>query len=463
MNPLRYFRTTFFKLTALYALVFGISSLIIFGLVFWMANATLEKQMNQSIKGEFSTLEQEYRIGHEKELIREIRQRITSGEHGFSYYLFQNSKGQKLAGNLPTMSQFEGWREISVPYPSVIKENDPDSTEAQSSVAWVMGRQLKEGAFLVVGTSTYRNEEFKEAFRDAFFWAVSVIFIFSFVGGTILSSGFLRRVDVINRTVKEIINGHLSERVRTLGTKDELDLLAENLNTMLDHIQALMDSLQQISTSIAHDLRRPLGRLRQNLEAVCQDNLPAGEYKAAVDSALQETDDILATFSSLIRIAQIESKTRRFLFEKVNLSAVYQTVADVYAPVIDDVHKMFEVDIEPGLEIDGDRELLTQQVANLLENAISHTPEKAHIRLKLSHGRKGPVGILSDNGPGIDKQEREKIFERFYRLEASRTSPGNGLGLALAKAVADLHEAEITVSDNQPGAIFKICYKEHIE
>jgi len=458
---IRYFRTTFFKMTALYVLIFGVSSLIVFGVIFWMASGTLEKQLNQSVKGEFSTLQQEYKVGKEKELTREIRQRITSGAYGFSYYLFQNSKGKKLAGNLPAMSKFEGWREISVPFPSVIEENDPDAAETGNHLAWAMGKQLKGGAFLVVGASTYRNEEFKEAIRDAFLWAISVIFVFSFVGGTILSSGFLRRVDAINRTAKAIINGHLSERVRTLGTEDELDLLAENLNTMLDHIQALMDSLQQISTSIAHDLRRPLGRLRQNLEAVRDVNLSTREYKVAVDNALKETDDILATFASLIRIAQIESKARRFLFEKVNLSDIYRTVADVYAPVIDDAGKIFEVDIEPGLEIDGDPELLTQQVANLLENAISHTPEKAHIRLKLSQGSKGPIGILSDNGPGIDKQDRDKIFERFYRLEASRTSPGNGLGLALAKAVADLHEAEISVTDNHPGAVFTIYYKGH--
>jgi len=459
MNPLRNFRTIFFKLTSLYAVVFSVSSLIVFGIIFWIASATFEQQMSLSITGEFSTLEKEYQVGRETELTRELKQRIASREYSFSYYLFQNAKGQKLAGNLPTMTEFEGWRKISVPYPFIIKNSTPEPAEPRKHTAWVMGKRLNGGGFLAVGTSTYRNEELKETIQEAFFWAIGVILVLSFVGGTVLSSGFLRRVDEINRTSKAIINGHLSERITTLGTEDELDLLAANLNTMLDHIQALMDSLQQISTSIAHDLRRPLGRLRQHLEATRQETFSAETYQAAIEDALRETDNILATFGGLIRIAQIESKTRRFLFQTIDLSAVYQTVADVYGPVIDEAGKTFEVNIVPELKIDGDRELLTQQVVNLVENAISHTPKGAHICLSLSPSQQGPVGALGDNGPGIPKEKREKIFERFYRLEASRTSPGNGLGLALVKAVANLHEATLVVADNHPGVVFTIRYK----
>jgi len=460
MNPNRNLHTTFFKLTTLYALIFSASSLIVFGIIYWIASGTFEQQMNLSVKGEFSVLEQEYQIGEEKELMQEIRQRITSGTHGFSYYLLQDSKGEKLAGNLPATKEFEGWREIIAPYPVVLGKNDLDFKETQSHKALVMGKRLSDGAFLVVGVSTFRKEELREAIRVAFLWATGVILVLSFVGGAILSAGFLRRIDEINRTAKAIINGHLSERVKTLGTDDELDMLAANLNTMLNHIQALMDSLEQISINIAHDLRRPLGRLQQHLETVRQDHSSNDAYKVEIDNALLEVDDILATFGSLIRIAQIEAKTRRFSFNSMDLSSVYQTVVDVYGPVIEEAGKTFEVDITPEIAIDGDRELLTQQMVNLIENAISHTPKNAHIHLSLSQSQQGPVGTLTDNGSGIPRDERDKIFERFYRLEASRTSPGNGLGLALVKAVANLHEATLAVADNHPGAVFTIRYKD---
>jgi len=458
MSGIRLLRTANFRLTALYAVLFSISSLIVFGIIYWVATGNLQQQMATTIMAEISVLEQEYSVGAETELTREIGQRIDSGAHAFSFYLLQDQSGRKLAGNLPPMAPFEGWLETTVPHPS-ISENDGDITKIRSHKALVRGERLDGGAFIAVGISTYQGDKFKELIREAFFWAMGVVLALAFGGGSILSVGFLRRIDDISRTARAIIEGHLSERIRTSGTNDELDRLAVNLNDMLDRIQGLMESLQQVSSSIAHDLRTPLGRLRQRLEAAGRDARSPEDYRTTIGQALADTDAILATFGALLRVAQIESRTRRSSFRRIDLSAVFQNVAEVYGPVGEDSAKRIETAIASGIVIDGDQELLVQLLANLVENALTHTPPETTIRISLAQTSSGPVGILSDDGPGIPEEDRQKIFERFYRLDTSRTTPGNGLGLALVKAVADLHGASVTVTDNHPGAVFTVRFK----
>nr|WP_307730382.1 ATP-binding protein [Alsobacter ponti] len=279
-------------------------------------------------------------------------------------------------------------------------------------------------------------------------------------GGMLMSLGFLRRVEAINRTTANIVAGNLSERIPITGSFDELDTLAENLNAMLARIQTLMDGLRQVSTDIAHDLRTPLARLRQRLEAardrVSGENGDVSEYEAA----LEEIDAILATFSALLRIAQIESGARLQGFRRVNLSAVFATVAEAYAPAAEDKGQTLTSAIEAGIDISGDRELLTQMLANLLENALHHAPQGASIRVTLTeHGRLA-VGEVSDDGPGIPEAERANVLRRFYRLERSRGAPGNGLGLSLVAAVAELHHVDLSLEDNRPGLRVVMTFPE---
>jgi len=458
MHPARYLRTTNFRLTALYAALFGVSSLIVFGVVYWMVADAFDKQKTLLVEAELSVLEQEFRVGREFELTREINQRLASGKHPYSYYLLQDVDGQKLAGNLPAMTPFDGWRRVPAPYPAVA-EIGGDPTEQTAHTGLIRGKFLADGIFVVAGISSYQSDESKEAIRSAFFWAVGVVLALAVGGGLILSGSFLHRIEEINRTANAINNGDLSERIRTSGTNDEMDRLASNLNAMLDQIQMLMESLQQVSSNIAHDLRKPLGRLRQNLEATRQSRMSIEDYETVINTAISDADGILATFSSLLRIAQIEAGMRRSSFRPIDLSQIFQNVAEAYVPVAEDAGKKINVDIAPGLMIDGDRELLAQLLANLADNALTHTPPGTAIRIGLIHSRMGPVGTVSDNGPGIPAQERDQIFGRFYRLETSRTTPGNGLGLALVKAVADLHGASISVIDNCPGIIFEIRFK----
>jgi signal transduction histidine kinase len=325
------------------------------------------------------------------------------------------------------------------------KPDDP--ADAYPVVA--LGRQLKNGGFLLVGESRYRSVKAREAIVRALAWGIAITVLLAAAGGAALGMGFLRRIEEINRTTRSIMEGDLARRVPASGGGDEMDQIAVNLNAMLDRIQALMESLKRVSDDIAHDLRTPLSRLRQRLEAARGRTGADGD--AVIEQSLAEVDAILETFSALLRISQIESGARRAAFSDVSLGQIVSTVSEAYAPVAEDRGQRLDIAVAGVPALNGDRELLTQMMANLIENSIRHCPPGVEITVDLRQEAGAPVICVADSGPGIPASEREKVFRRFYRLEASRTTAGSGLGLALVKAVADLHGASVELSDNDPG------------
>ena len=446
MRPIRLFRTTSFRLSALYVVLFGASVLVLIGVIYWIAIDELRQQLVAAVDGEVTALVETDRIGGAGQVAQTIARRLTSGGRLTTFYLLQDASGAKLAGNMPGMAPVTSWVELPVPAQG---DHEEDATDRHQMLA--RGARLSDGAFLLVGVDSHRLSELREAIVGAFGWGLTVTILLAIVGGAALSAGFLRRIDEINRTARAIIDGRLGDRVPARGTRDEFDQLAQNFNEMLDRIQALMDSLRQVSSDIAHDLRSPLSRLRQRLEAAKAGARSAEDYEAAVDNAIAEADSILATFAALLRIAQIEAGTRQIAFAELDLSEIFRHVADTYTAVAEDCGQRLVANIAPGLTTRGDRELLVQMLANLVENAIRHTPAGTTIALDLEEAAGCVLGRVSDNGPGIPADARAKVFQRFYRLEASRTTPGSGLGLALVAAVAELHRIRIELADNGPG------------
>jgi signal transduction histidine kinase len=261
----------------------------------------------------------------------------------------------------------------------------------------------------------------------------------------------LRRIQTIADTSGEIVQGNLSRRMALRGTGDEFDQLSTNLNEMLDRIQMLMEGLRQMSNDIAHDLRTPLTRLRQHLEGAQNKAETAAEYGDIVGKAIKETDDILHTFGALMRIAQIEAGTRRSAFTEVDFSNVLCTIVDAYAAVAEDARHALTNRIPKGVVVRGDQQLLTQMMANLVENALRHTPEGTRVEITLEDGPAAPICVIADNGPGIPEEERDKVFRRFYRMDRSRSTAGSGLGLSLVAAIAELHRIVVEVGDQRPG------------
>jgi signal transduction histidine kinase len=291
--------------------------------------------------------------------------------------------------------------------------------------------------------------------EDAFFGilasALGIVLVLGIGGGLLLSAAFLRRVDMITRTADAIIDGDLSRRIERTGSGDDFDHLSATLNVMLDRIAGLMENLRQVSNDIAHDLRTPLTRLRQDLEEAKTRDLTAAGYKRVVEGAVAEADVLLETFSALLRIAQIEAGTRRSAFRMVDLSDVVHTVAEAYAPAVEESGRVLRAEIADGVQINGDRGLLSQLFVNLVENALRHTPAGTTITLRLSRSGAAALAEVADTGSGIPEDERGRVFRRFYRLERSRTTAGSGLGLSTVAAIVELHHAAIELLDNKPG------------
>lgn len=462
MNPIRLLRTTSFRLTAIYAVSFAVSAGLLFGIVYWIATDALRGQTRALIESELTALEAKFRGKDLDALAADISQRVRAGQLRSTLYLLEDASGRKLAGSLPKLPAFDGWREFRVEEDHVDSEGRDVQHESEADLRrlLVLGRQRPDGSFLAVGTDTARLHEAQDAMLGAFAWAIGATLLLALCGGALLSRGFLRRIDDINRTTRAIVAGDLSERIRTRSAGDELDQLAVNLNGMLDRLQKLMEGLRQVSNDIAHDLRTPLSRMRQRLEAARLEARSVAEYEHAVDAALQDADAALATFSALLRIAQIEAGTRRAFFSELDLSELIGRLAMTYLAVAEDLGKRLKWNIAAGVRVRGDRELLTQMLVNLIENALRHTPEHATISVALDAGRHGPVAVIADDGPGIPESERKKVFRRFYRLETSRTTPGSGLGLALVAAVAELHHIRIDLADQQPGLQVRLQFPD---
>ena len=322
------------------------------------------------------------------------------------------------------------------------------------------------GFKVLSGRNSHILDETQEIILAALLWGCIATTIVALIGGYVVSIGPSRRVDQIAATTRQIVSGRLDLRLPVSRRRDELDRLAADINAMLARIEVLMSSLKQVSTDIAHDLRTPLARLRQGLETVRRRPGDPAAYESAIDGAIAETDAIIATFNALLRISQIEAGARRARFASVDLSGLCETMGEIYSDVAGDMGHSLDTSIETGIGVDGDRELLTQMIANLVENAINHVPPPGRITLELTvetagepgnvtgdgpceepGGQRRPIILaIGDDGPGIPPAEREKVFRRLYRLDRSRTTPGSGLGLALVAAVAELHGARVEAS-----------------
>jgi signal transduction histidine kinase len=444
----RLIKTASFRLAAVYTGVTLIAFLALFAIAYLITTHALDRQIRFGIQAEYASLLSAAKSGTTDELVKEITERVRLPVGSSFFYFLGDENGRKLAGNLKDDRPLAGWQTIPLPHVSP-KPGDLSKDDDHGLTAF--GGYLPDKTFLLIGDDTYRMYDAQEAIIETFALASGLVLALSILPGLIMGQSFLRRIDSINRAANAIVTGQLRERIPVSGHGDELDQLSRNLNRMLDSNQGLMESLRQVSSSIAHDLRTPLSRLRQNLEDVRLAASGRDDIECGIDQAIVESDRLLATFSALLRISEVESKSRRSGFRALYLSGIFAKIADVYGPVIEEKGKTFTSNVAPGLRFIGDAELLTQMLANLVENAINHTPENATISLVLQETDEGLSGLIADNGKGIPQSEHKRVFERFYRLDPSRTTPGSGLGLPLVAAVADLHRISIRLEDNKPG------------
>ncbi|WP_160119818.1 sensor histidine kinase [Rhodovarius lipocyclicus] len=431
-----------FRLVLLYAAVFALSSAVLFGVVHWGTVGVMRGQVEQAAAADLAGLLHEQATERTSGLATVIRARIADrASHPGARYALFDAQGRRMLGDHLLAPVADGLDEVTLP-----------GSEGEETPFIVAAATLPDGARLVVARDAGAVSEAAELLREAFLWAGAATLGLGIGGGVLVAWGFLRRIDAIAAVAEAIAAGDLARRVPLVdgGSGDEMDRLAGAINAMLDRIHHLMDELRHATSAIAHDLRTPLARLRQDLEAARDGERSVAAYDAAVEAAIAETDAILGTFAALLRIAQIESGSRRAGFAEVDLSALAAALAEAYGPSIEDSGRQPWTRIEEGVAIRGDREVLTQAIANLIENAIRHTGPGTRIGLSLSRGASGAVLRVEDDGPGVPEAERARILGRFHRLDPSRSDGGSGLGLALVAAVAVLHEAALTLDAARP-------------
>ena len=440
----RLLRVASFRLTALYIVIFAVSTLIVGATVVLWARSALEQQITARVEAEISLLVKEYR-GHGLaglvQAVNEREQRARTLE-----YLVESPAGVRLAGNIPVVAALKaGWATITVPQHSI---EDPEPTEELLTRAIDLG----DGVLLAVGDSKEPIEDLEEVVAGTVVWTIGIAATLGIIGGALVSRAFLRRVDTISRTAEAIVEGDLARRVPLRGTGDDFDRLAGTLNRMLDRIAVLMDSLRQVSADVAHDLRTPLTRLYHRLEEARSHAGSPTESEASIDGALAEAEGLLRTFAALLRIAHVEGGSPRSQFMRTDLSEIVETVVEAYRPDAEAGGHVLTGTVAAGLFVTGDRELLTQAVANLVENALGHTPPGTRIAVCLRPAcQTGIVLSVADDGPGVSEAELPRLTDRFYRGERSRTAPGNGLGLSLVSAIAELHGATLRLGTTPPG------------
>jgi signal transduction histidine kinase len=443
----RLLQTESFRLAAIYAGIFLLSTLLLMTMVFAAVDRAFESGQLRAANDDLAAIRRAYAAGfprgkalHEaKEMIDD---RLLASDAADLFLLLSGPR--RVAGNLPAMRARTGEQRFP------LSPGDRDPARSDHIV-------LGSGAFLggqdyaFVGRDLQSARQAEERVLETFAIFLVASFLIALAGGMLLSRSFLHRIDAITTTCRAIMAGHMDERIPVRHSRNELDQLGSTINDMLDRIAALLDSLRQVSNDIAHDLRTPLAHLRYRLERAQHNSRSAGEYEVAVNEAVADCDHILGLFASLLRIAQIESGARRTGMSELDLSDLLHEVAALYEPTISDDGRPFVVNIAPGLFALGDRQLLYRLLANLLDNAIRHTSKASAIALDARRVPGRIQVVVSDRGSGIPPEDREAVFRRFYRRDQSRTTPGSGLGLALASAIADLHGTKIVLSDNDPG------------
>jgi signal transduction histidine kinase len=444
----RLLRTNAFRLAALYFALFAASVLALLAFFYFSTANFIERQTEATIDAEITGLREQYEDRGLPGLLEIIQARSGALHNNSStLYLITDPALTPIAGNLlawPKAQQIRpGW--IQFPVDVRTRQGTVIHSEALASVF-----VLRDGFRLLVGRDLRDASAFRSRITRTLGWSALLTLALGVAGGLFMTSNMLRRVELVNRTSERIIRGDLSQRVPLNGSGDEFDQLAANLNAMLDRIERLMMGMRQVTDNIAHDLRTPLSRLRARLEVTLLERPDVGRYGDALRETISEADRLLGTFNALLNIAEAEAGSRRETMAVVDLAEIVRSVAELYEPVADEKGLSLGIESDATLPVHGDRHLLSQAIANLLDNALKYAPA-GRIVLR-AHRIDGTAEVeVADNGPGVPADRREAVFDRFVRLEGSRSTPGNGLGLSLVRAVARLHGGEARLEDNNPG------------
>ncbi|MCZ8375021.1 MAG: ATP-binding protein [Beijerinckiaceae bacterium] len=445
-------RTSAFKLSAAYLLIFIIFAVFVLGYLSWTSRRLLDDQITATIETEINALAEQYRQGGERRLITAIERR--SRQSGSFIYLLVDRRGDSVTGNallrVPALDQRPGWIEVNF--------GAPDEPAEVNRLAKLRVFLLPSGFRLFVGRDLEDRARLQEVIRRARRWTVLLVLVLGGFGAWFVTRRVLARVDAIAASSARIMDGNLAERLPVTNVDDEFDRLALHLNQMLDRIGELMAGLRELSDNVAHDLRTPLTRLRNGAEEALRKAGTLEESREGLLRAIEESDQLIRIFDALLMIARAETGNLATSLQDLRLDEALSGLAELYEPLAEEAGLPLRVSIEPGLTLRANRELLGRAVANLLDNALKYgQPAETglgpppEIRLVVRRAGEAIEILVADRGAGIPEADRERVTERFVRLDRSRAKPGFGLGLSLVNAIARLHGGVLRLEDNAPG------------
>ena len=440
-------RSTTFRLALISIGVFGAIVIALFGYVYWSTTSFVLSRSNSAIEAERATLRNIYDTSGREGLIQAIQRRSATAGFGGGVYLLSDASFAPVAGNLkdwPTLKGAGQWSEFSTD--ALDRKTAPNQHLFRAT--W---ETLPDGFHLLVGNDVSDLGRFRNEIYAALASAILLIFVLAAVASLSVTRRTVGRIESINMTSRAIMERGLGRRIPLRGTQDEWDHLAQNLNSMLERIETLMAEVKQVSDNVAHDLRTPLARMRGRLEKASIDRSAPSHDQSLISETMADLDDVLRMFSSLTRISQIEAANQTAAFRVVSLGEIATEVAELFDAAAEAKGGRVDVSGDKTLRISADRDLLFDAISNLIDNAIKHGREGGFVSINLDRRDDEAILSVSDDGPGIPSEEFDQVFKRFYRLERSRSTPGNGLGLSLVAAVARLHGARIRLVDNAPG------------
>jgi signal transduction histidine kinase len=444
------FRTTAFRLSLAYLAIFALFAGFMLFYVAFNAGALLREQNATTIDAEIKGLAEQYATGGLRRVVGVIDNRIR--QPGAALYLMTAPAGEKIAGNIdgvpPAVLANPG--EYEIPYEAI------GDIEAHRRLALVRSLVLPGGFHLLVGRDLSDITRLQNVIWRAFGWSMLLVIALGVLAGFIVTKRVLSRIDSMTETTRAIMEGDLAGRLSLTGSNDEFDRLAENLNTMLDRIGDLMEGIRQVSNNIAHDLRTPLTRLRNNAEEALRVGRTVEDGRNALVDVIAEADGLIKIFNALLMIARAEAGQLRDGMTNLNASEIVSEIVELYEPVAEDQGLTIKTAIEAPLPLYGSRELIGQAVANLIDNALKYGAGSTEISVRTSRKGADIVIEIADRGEGIPENDRARVTDRFVRLETSRSQPGSGLGLSLVIAIARLHRGSLELADNHPGLIARI-------
>ncbi len=437
-------RTASFRLAALYLALFTASALALGAFVYLFVRHEILTEFDERIVEETDALKSAFADGGREKISAIIEARGSRGA-GFAYGL-AGPDGKPIAGDLglpPTSSGRSGWTETR-------EAENEEPPESKPEIIRSLMTPLGDGSTLIVGDERRRSDAILAGVLTAFAWAVAATLALGTAGGLWLSAQFLSRIESMRQTARRLMDGDWSRRIPLTRTDDDLTALARTFNRLFDRIEKLLQANRQVSANIAHDLRKPLAGVLRRLEAARDDPSP-GAARPAIEATIADVEGVLETFNALLRIGQVEAGARRAAFRPLDLAEVAREVVEAFAPAAEDEGMTLIARLDAPLPISGDKELLVQMIANLVDNALSHTPAGVRIEVGGERTRSGLALWVSDDGPGVAPEDMTAIFQRFYRARDADRAPGTGLGLALVAAIAELHGLDCWASDNHPG------------